>query len=79
MAYAQCIASDGMYITAVATAPSDQKRGYATALLRSLRQQNAEIPALLLCKPALRRFYEKRGWRLVHPLCEYRRCTNAEL
>ncbi len=70
-AMAHCIAPNGVYLTAVATADAHRKKGCASSLLASFAQSFAGVPVYLLCKPSLRKFYEKRGFALVHPVCEY--------
>ena len=71
MAEAQCITPNGVYLTAVATADAHRKKGCASSLLASFAQSFDGVSIYLLCKPSLRKFYEKRGFALVHPVCEY--------
>lgn len=68
LVYAQCIAPDGIYLTSVQTLPKHRKKGYAKALLSSFC--NGET-VYLICKPEMRHFYEKCGFSLAIPICEY--------
>lgn len=52
------------YLTAVATAPAYQGRGFARALLDKLAEFCAGRTLTLLCEPELRLFYERAGYVL---------------
>ena len=59
------------YLTAVATRPEDRGQGCAGALVQGLCAFAAPRPVYLICAPGLRGFYEKLGFRLVTPICEF--------
>lgn len=66
--------ADKAYITAVATDAAHRKKGCAAALLAALCAAYAPAHSLyLLCAPGLRRFYEKQGFALCIPICEFER------
>ena len=66
--YAQCIAQGEMYLTSVQTLAPHRKKGYAAALLSSFCQGET---VYIICSPAMRKFYEKCGFSLASPICEY--------
>jgi GNAT superfamily N-acetyltransferase len=57
-------------LNGVMTPRRHQRKGYGTATVREARrvifeELSADI-GFLLCLPKLVKFYEKRGWRVVH-------------
>lgn len=58
------------YITAVATLPAWQGRGLAGALLRHLVGRCGGRTVYLLCRPALRGFYERQGFAFLREITE---------
>lgn len=55
-------------LSTVVTARSERRKGYGTRLVAAARELIAASGAdigLFTCDPALRRFYERAGWRLL--------------
>lgn len=59
------------YLSAVATRADMRGRGLASALVDGLCAALAPRRIYLLCATGMRAFYEKRGFSLVTPICEF--------
>ena len=71
MAGVYCKGPYSVYLSAVATQEAHRKQGFAATLVHALCCVYEENTIYLLCAPAMRKFYERLGFVLALPFCEY--------